>query len=273
MPTPAMLAWARELQVGSWYMLDYRNRNEAVQLPGRACAGSCTLFVSPQGRGVLFQQHRLAAFLQAGLLVPAAGRSAHRARHAQRAGQARRRSRAAAELSGGAASDEAAEAALSAVARGAQWIRRSSSATNSSSRISASGSSPRLQNTISTMIFRSSRSSGPRRDGAGAVDHHLAHRRRQHAGRFEEADEADRLLAEVLLLGRASRRACCAALLARRPSASAARRPAPSSQVSASCDLVGFEAHGRRACASAARARGRHRGASSFRTDTRARRT
>ena len=28
-------------------------------------------FVSPQGRGVLFQQHRLAAFLQAGLLVPA----------------------------------------------------------------------------------------------------------------------------------------------------------------------------------------------------------
>ena len=32
MPTPAMLAWARELQVGSWYMLDYRNRNEAVQL-------------------------------------------------------------------------------------------------------------------------------------------------------------------------------------------------------------------------------------------------
>ncbi|MCK7493631.1 MAG: DUF1631 domain-containing protein [Comamonadaceae bacterium] len=32
MPTPAMLAWARELQVGSWYMLDYRGRNEAVQL-------------------------------------------------------------------------------------------------------------------------------------------------------------------------------------------------------------------------------------------------
>jgi DNA-binding MarR family transcriptional regulator len=28
------------------------------------------LFVTPQGRGVLFQAHRLAAFLQAGLLVP-----------------------------------------------------------------------------------------------------------------------------------------------------------------------------------------------------------
>ncbi|NUZ06432.1 DUF1631 family protein [Piscinibacter koreensis] len=71
MPTPAMLAWARELQVGSWYMLDYRNRNEAVQLAWQGLRRQLTLFVSPQGRGVLFQQHRLAAFLQAGLLVPA----------------------------------------------------------------------------------------------------------------------------------------------------------------------------------------------------------
>jgi hypothetical protein len=71
MPTAAMLAWARELQVGSWYMLDYRNRNEAVQLAWQGMRRQLTLFVSPQGRGVLFQQHRLAAFLQAGLLVPA----------------------------------------------------------------------------------------------------------------------------------------------------------------------------------------------------------
>jgi hypothetical protein len=71
MPTPAMLAWARELQVGSWYMLDYRNRNEQVQLAWQGMRRQLTLFVSPQGRGVLFQQHRLAAFLQAGLLVPA----------------------------------------------------------------------------------------------------------------------------------------------------------------------------------------------------------
>ena len=71
MPTPAMLAWARELQVGGWYMLDYRNRNEAVQLAWRGMRRQLTLFVSPQGRGVLFQQSRLAAFLQAGLLVPA----------------------------------------------------------------------------------------------------------------------------------------------------------------------------------------------------------
>ena len=71
MPTPAMLAWARELQVGSWYMLDYRNRNEAMQLAWQGMRRQLTLFVSPQGRGVLFQQNRLAAFLQAGLLVPA----------------------------------------------------------------------------------------------------------------------------------------------------------------------------------------------------------
>ncbi len=71
MPTPAMLAWARELQVGSWYMLDYRNRNEPMQLAWQGMRRQLTLFVSPQGRGVLFQQNRLAAFLQAGLLVPA----------------------------------------------------------------------------------------------------------------------------------------------------------------------------------------------------------
>ena len=71
MPTPAMLSWARELQVGSWYMLDYRNRNDAVQLAWQGMRRQLSLFVSPQGRGVLFQQHRLAAFLQAGLLVPA----------------------------------------------------------------------------------------------------------------------------------------------------------------------------------------------------------
>ena len=71
MPTPAMLSWARELQVGTWYMLDYRNRNEAMQLAWHGMRRQLTLFVSPQGRGVLFQQSRLAAFLQAGLLVPA----------------------------------------------------------------------------------------------------------------------------------------------------------------------------------------------------------
>ena len=71
MPTPAMVAWARELQVGSWYMLDYRNSNEAVQLAWQGLRKQLSLFVTPQGRCVLFHQQRLAAFLQAGLLLPA----------------------------------------------------------------------------------------------------------------------------------------------------------------------------------------------------------
>lgn len=71
MPTAAMLTWASELQVGSWLMLDYRGRTEAVQLAWHGMRRQLTLFVSPQGRGILFQQRRLASFLQAGLLVPA----------------------------------------------------------------------------------------------------------------------------------------------------------------------------------------------------------
>ncbi len=93
MPTPAMLTWARELQVGGWYMLDYRGRNEvgATRLarhapPAERCSSP------PHGRGILFQQHRLAAFLQAGLLVPAQDESLTVRATPQRAGQARRRS-------------------------------------------------------------------------------------------------------------------------------------------------------------------------------------
>jgi hypothetical protein len=66
-----MLAWARELQVGSWFMLDYRDRNEPVQLAWQGLRRQLSLFVAPGGRCVLFQQQRLAAFLQAGLLLPA----------------------------------------------------------------------------------------------------------------------------------------------------------------------------------------------------------
>jgi len=70
-PTPAMVNWAQQLQVGSWYQLDYRNRVEPVQLAWQGMRKHLSLFVTPRGRGVLFQQYRLASFLQAGLLVPA----------------------------------------------------------------------------------------------------------------------------------------------------------------------------------------------------------
>lgn len=70
MPTPAMQAWARELQIGAWFELDYRGKQEPVQLAWSGLQQQLLLFVTPAGRGILFQLHRLAAFLQAGLLVP-----------------------------------------------------------------------------------------------------------------------------------------------------------------------------------------------------------
>ncbi len=71
LPTAPMIAWARELLVGSWYTLDYRGRHETVQLAWHGMRRQLSLFVTPAGRCVLFQQRRLAAFLQAGLLLPA----------------------------------------------------------------------------------------------------------------------------------------------------------------------------------------------------------
>ena len=70
MPTPAMVAWSNNLSVGSWFRLDYRDTIANVQLAWQGSRKQFSLFVSPQGRGILFQKHRLAAFLQAGLLVP-----------------------------------------------------------------------------------------------------------------------------------------------------------------------------------------------------------
>ncbi|MFG6448689.1 DUF1631 family protein [Roseateles sp. BYS180W] len=69
--TDAMLKWAKSLQLGEWYMLDYRGRVEPVQLAWQGAHQQLNLFVSAQGRGVLFQLTRLAAFLHAGLLLPA----------------------------------------------------------------------------------------------------------------------------------------------------------------------------------------------------------
>jgi hypothetical protein len=71
MPTPAMLQWARELQVGSWYMLEHGGTNNAVQLAWQGARKHLSLFVTPQGRCLLFDQNRLASYLQAGLLLPA----------------------------------------------------------------------------------------------------------------------------------------------------------------------------------------------------------
>jgi len=70
MPAPAMLAWVNDLQTGAWFRLDYRNRIEPVQLAWQGMRKQLNLFVTAQGRGIMFQKYRLAAFMQAGLLVP-----------------------------------------------------------------------------------------------------------------------------------------------------------------------------------------------------------
>jgi hypothetical protein len=71
MPTPAMLSWARELQVGSWYMLEYGGETMTVQLAWQGMRRHLSLFVTATGRCLLFEQNRLASYLQAGLLLPA----------------------------------------------------------------------------------------------------------------------------------------------------------------------------------------------------------
>lgn len=71
MPTPAMLSWAKELQVGSWYMLEYGEKTMAVQLAWQGMRRHLSLFVTTTGRCLLFEQNRLASYLQAGLLLPA----------------------------------------------------------------------------------------------------------------------------------------------------------------------------------------------------------
>lgn len=70
MPGPTMLQWASELQLGAAFMLEYRGRSQAVRLVWQGMNRQLSLFSALDGRCVLFQKGRLAAFLQAGLLVP-----------------------------------------------------------------------------------------------------------------------------------------------------------------------------------------------------------
>jgi uncharacterized membrane protein YgcG len=70
-PSANALAATDEMLVGAWYMLEYRDRQEPVQLAWQGMRKQLSLFVSPRGRCVLFQRRRLAAFMQARLLTPA----------------------------------------------------------------------------------------------------------------------------------------------------------------------------------------------------------
>ena len=69
-PTAAMLAWAQELQLGTWYTLDHKNQIIQVQFAWRSARKHLNLFASSAGKSFLIQGGRLAAYLQAGLLLP-----------------------------------------------------------------------------------------------------------------------------------------------------------------------------------------------------------
>jgi hypothetical protein len=69
-PTAAMLAWAQELQLGSWYTLDHNNQITQVQFAWRSDRKHLNLFAATSGKSFLIQAGRLAAYLQAGLLLP-----------------------------------------------------------------------------------------------------------------------------------------------------------------------------------------------------------
>ena len=69
-PSAAMLAWAQELQLGSWFTLDHNNQITQVQFAWRSDRKHLNLFASSSGKSYLIQGGRLAAYLQAGLLLP-----------------------------------------------------------------------------------------------------------------------------------------------------------------------------------------------------------
>ena len=69
-PSAAMLAWASELQLGSWFTLDHNKQVTQVQFAWRSERKHLNLFAASSGKSFLIQAGRLAAYLQAGLLLP-----------------------------------------------------------------------------------------------------------------------------------------------------------------------------------------------------------
>jgi hypothetical protein len=65
-----MVAWAKELHLGSWYTLDHNGQITQVQLAWRSERKHLNLFAASTGKSFLIQAGRLAAYLQAGLLLP-----------------------------------------------------------------------------------------------------------------------------------------------------------------------------------------------------------
>ena len=69
-PDAGTLQWADELQRGDWFVLHYLGVAARVQYVWRSERGQLHLFAALSGTSYLVQTRRLAAYLQAGLLVP-----------------------------------------------------------------------------------------------------------------------------------------------------------------------------------------------------------
>ncbi|MBY0408574.1 MAG: DUF1631 domain-containing protein [Burkholderiaceae bacterium] len=65
----AMVAWAQELPLGAWYTLDHNGASAQVQYAWQSDRKQLHLFAASDGSSYLIQLRRLAAYLQAGLLV------------------------------------------------------------------------------------------------------------------------------------------------------------------------------------------------------------
>jgi hypothetical protein len=69
-PNAANLAWANELQIGNWFTLDHNGRVSQVQYAWCSERRQLHLFAAGDGYCYLVPLRRLAAYLQAALLVP-----------------------------------------------------------------------------------------------------------------------------------------------------------------------------------------------------------
>ena len=70
-PTDTMRAWVKELQIGTWFTLDHNGQISNVQFAWCSDRKQLHLFAAENGKSFLIQAKRLAAYLQAGLLLPA----------------------------------------------------------------------------------------------------------------------------------------------------------------------------------------------------------
>ena len=65
-----MMSWANELQLGTWFTLDHNGRMHQVQYAWASDRRQLHLFASSDGHCYLMPVRRLAAYLQASLLIP-----------------------------------------------------------------------------------------------------------------------------------------------------------------------------------------------------------